>query len=110
MVNLDKSPTTPAVKPPPIVISVQGFNSAVVYQPDPTPIRLAISDTKHDWERIANLTTFQKYARENNAQDIIHFINGEIERHGEQGAYDRYATWFYDTGLWAGETPTGELA
>ncbi|OOR87080.1 hypothetical protein LP109_05460 [Moraxella bovis] len=111
MSNLDKTPiATPTVKPPPIVIGVTGFSSSVVYKPDPAPIALAISKTMHDWDRIANLTTFAKYAKENNAQDIIHFIHAEIERYGEQGAYERYATWFYDTGLWVGETPTGELA
>ncbi|MBE9589979.1 hypothetical protein IM753_03100 [Moraxella sp. K127] len=89
-------------KPTPIIIGVQGFN-AFQAKPEPVPV------SRIDWQKISGLTYFEKYAKEHNVQDIIHFINDEIERYGEEMAYERYTNWFYNTGLWLNETPMGEL-
>lgn len=100
-----------AVKPPPIVVGVQGIDASVVNTPDEPGAAI-------DWHHLSRLPPFQMFAEEvfevqGGQVDIkaIEYILHQLT--GQPGALDRlfqdYCQWHKEKGYWPKEDPMGRL-
>ena len=93
------------LKPPPIVLGVQGI--------EPQPIMMNVP--KADWRKIVMLPPFQMYAVEQGARDgnayqaATVFLGNELARKGDDVVWAEYCDWFEAKGYWVNETPDGKL-
>jgi hypothetical protein len=86
---------TDTVKPPPIVVGVQGF-VATTTKADEVPTAPALLI---DWEALTGLPAFQMFVAEKKG--------GEVRESPD--FYAEYCDWHEAKGYWPNETPMGRL-
>ena len=101
---------TATVKPPPIIVRMEGVAPLPITMNQAAPI---------DWNVIVGLPPFQMFAMErgkrnpidigNSLQWYLDFARTKINELGEEAFYQQYCDWHTQKGCWPKETPLGQL-
>ena len=113
MTNLEKPKTTRKKKPPTQTAGVTGIDAHGGMGEAPIEQPVAPIQSGVNWHKLIHLPAFEMFVLEQSGQDVGSNANDWVKQRratlSDSVLYDQYATWHEAQGLWANETPTGEV-